>query len=106
MLKTYLEQLELGKNNFVIEGTYYGPNGDVVSNQTIASLLPKLPVQPTQTNWKVDYITSVERLSGKPNASLNVTGTRDSPDTFFATALFVQRKYRSERQTEVLEILA
>lgn len=76
----------------MIEGTYYGENGGTISNQTIASLLPTLPVQPTQTNWEVDYITSVERLSGKPNASLNVTGTRDSPDTFFATALFVQSK--------------
>lgn len=85
-------QLELGKNNFVIEGTYYGANGDSISNKTIASLLASLPVQPTQTNWKVDYITAVKMLTGNPNASLNVTGTRDSPDTFFATALFVQQE--------------
>lgn len=83
-------QLELGKNNFVIEGTYYGVNGQAASNKAIAALLPTLPVQPTQTNWNVDYITSVKRLTGNPNASLNVTGTRDSQDTFFATALFVQ----------------
>ncbi len=88
------DKVTLTPGIFKLNLVYYGAGADAKLKAAAQPLLAKLPKPSKTDHWTGNYLNSVKQLSGTPDKSLNTTGVKDSQDTFFATALYVQGRYR------------